>query len=84
MVGNVVEWVADWGAPASASASWDSVGAGLGGDISHVGGLPPSSVYGLPGGTIRGGSYYPDSAGSHADAGVYAIDQNVTPFSYGD
>jgi hypothetical protein len=51
-----------------------------------VGGLPPadSTILGLPGGTIRGGSYRPGSGGAHDGAGVYAIDQNGTPFSYGD
>jgi hypothetical protein len=78
MVGNVVEWVADWGAEAPGGTNWD---AGFGGDVSNVGG---SVLAGLPGGTIRGGSYVPGSGGTHAGAGVYAIDQNGHPDSMGN
>jgi hypothetical protein len=83
MVGNVIEWVGDWGTLSTAGGNWDS---SFGSDASHVGGLPPvnPSILGLPGGTIRGGSYFPGSGGTHEGAGVYAIDQNGTPFSYGN
>jgi formylglycine-generating enzyme required for sulfatase activity len=84
MIGNVVEWVADWGTLATFPAgNW---GPSFGNDTSHIGGVPSNDplIQGLPGGTIRGGSYVPGSAGTHGEAGVYAIDQNGTPFSMGN
>jgi len=86
MVGNVIEFVADWGPLATAGANWDVFIPGFGGDISNMGGSPGGTIYGLPGTTLRGGSFsiVPNSGGTGELAGVYAIDQNGAPNSIGD
>ena len=86
MVGNVIEFVADWGALATTGATWDVFIPGFGGDVSNVGGSPNGTIYGLPGTTLRGGSFaiVPNSGGTGPLAGVYAIDQNGAPNSIGD
>lgn len=86
MVGNVIEFVADWGPLATTGANWDVFIPGFGGDISNMGGSPNGTIYGLPGTTLRGGSFaiVPNSGGTGERAGVYAIDQNGAPNSIGD
>lgn len=86
MVGNVIEFVADWGALATTGTNWDVFIAGFGGDVSNMGGVPGGTIYGLPGTTLRGGSFsmIPNSGGTGERAGVYAIDQNGAPNSIGD
>ena len=86
MVGNVIEFVADWGPLATTGANWDVFIPGFGGDISNMGGSPNGVIYGLPGTTLRGGSFsiVPNSGGTGERAGVYAIDQNGAPNSIGD
>ena len=84
MVGNVIEFVADWGALATTGTNWDVFLPGFGHDISNVGGAPNGSIYGLPGTTLRGGSFAFGSGGFGELAGVYAIDQNGAPNSIGD
>jgi formylglycine-generating enzyme required for sulfatase activity len=86
MVGNVVEFVADWGALATTGANWDVFIPGFGGDVSNMGGAPNGTIYGLPGTTLRGGNFAinPNSGGTGQRAGVYAIDQNGAPNSIGD
>ena len=84
MVGNVIEFVADWGALATTGATWDVFIPGFGGDVSNVGGSPNGTIYGLPGTTLRGGSFAFGSGGFGELAGVYAIDQNGAPNSIGD
>jgi formylglycine-generating enzyme required for sulfatase activity len=86
MVGNVIEFVADWGPLATTGANWDVFIAGFGGDVSNIGGSPGGTIYGLPGTTLRGGSFsiVPNSGGTGLRAGVYAIDQNGAPNSIGD
>jgi len=84
MVGNVIEFVADWGALATTGATWDVFIPGFGGDVSNVGGSPNGTIYGLPGTTLRGGSFAFGSGGFGELGGVYAIDQNGAPNSIGD
>lgn len=86
MVGNVVEFVADWGALATTGNTWDVFIPGFGNDVSNIGGAPNGTYYGLPGTTLRGGSFSttPNSGGTGELAGVYAIDQNGAPNSIGD
>ncbi len=86
MVGNVIEFVADWGPLATTGATWDVFIAGFGNDVSNIGGSPGGTIYGLPGTTLRGGSFsiVPNSGGTGELAGVYAIDQNGAPNSIGD
>ena len=86
MVGNVIEFVGDWGPLATAGTNWDVFIPGFGGDSSNMGGAPNGTVYGLPGTTLRGGSFaiVPNSGGTGERAGVYAIDQNGAPNSIGD
>ena len=86
MVGNVIEFVADWGALATTGTNWDVFIPGFNGDTSNVGGVPSGSIYGLPSATLRGGSFaiVPNSGGTGQGAGVYAIDQNGAPNSIGD
>jgi len=54
--------------------------------VSNIGGAPNGPSYGLPGATLRGGSFAqtPNSGGTGQRAGVYAIDQNGAPNSIGD
>jgi formylglycine-generating enzyme required for sulfatase activity len=89
MVGNVIEFVADWGPLATTGNNWDVLLPGFdgGGDVSNMGGPPNGIAYGLPGATIRGGSFNKPPGGSGGIgklAGVYAIDQNGSPHSSGD
>ena len=84
MVGNVIEFVADWGPLATAGATWDVFIPGFGNDVSNMGGPPNGTIYGLPGTTLRGGSFAAGSGGQGELAGVYAIDQNGAPNSIGD
>ncbi|MBC7927786.1 MAG: SUMF1/EgtB/PvdO family nonheme iron enzyme [Bryobacteraceae bacterium] len=81
MIGNVLEFVADWGALATTGNKWDPA---FGSDVSHVGGAPGGMYFGLPGATTRGGTYANGSGGNFGLAGAYAIDQNGTPMSFGD
>jgi formylglycine-generating enzyme required for sulfatase activity len=64
MVGNVVEWVAEWGDQAANCSNWS---AAFGNDQTCVGGPAPSASS-IPGGVLRGGSCY-----DGANAGVFAI-----------
>jgi len=64
MVGNVLEWVADWGSWAGACTTWS---AGFGSDDSCIGG-DTASVATLPGALFRGGYW-----GSGSGAGVFAV-----------
>jgi formylglycine-generating enzyme required for sulfatase activity len=84
MVGNVIEFVADWGPLATTGTTWDVFIPGFGGDVSNMGGAPNGTIYGLPGTTLRGGSFAFGSGGFGELAGVYAIDQNGAPNSIGD
>ncbi|MBC8165194.1 MAG: SUMF1/EgtB/PvdO family nonheme iron enzyme [Bryobacteraceae bacterium] len=81
MIGNVLEFVADWGALATTGNKWDPA---FGNDVSHVGGAPAGMYFGLPGATTRGGTYAAGSGGNFEMAGAYAIDQNGTPMSFGN
>jgi len=65
MVGNVYEWVGDWGDLADSCTNWSGT---FGGDISCVGG-PGSGYSNLPGALLRGGYW-----GNGASAGVFAVD----------
>jgi formylglycine-generating enzyme required for sulfatase activity len=78
MVGNVWEWVADWGDLANDCDTWS---AGFGSDIACVGGAPgPGSDFdNFPGALFRGGSW---SDGS--DAGVFAVGAVVPSFARND
>ena len=84
MVGNVIEFVADWGPLATTGATWNVFIPGFGNDVSNMGGAPNGVIYGLPGTTLRGGSFAAGSGGNGELAGVYAIDQNGAPNSIGD
>lgn len=87
MVGNVVEFVAEWGELAEFGTTWGAVFLAFPNDSSNAGGdgfIPSApAVSGLPGATLRGGGFAPSSAGSGALAGVFAYDQNGAPTSLG-
>jgi hypothetical protein len=84
MVGNVVEFVADWGEIAEAGGLWSQVSPIYGGDVSNIGGDGVTqNLIGLPGSTSRGGGYVPGSGGTGPLAGVFTIDQNGGPYSIG-
>ena len=72
MVGNVDEWVADWGDQANNCTTWP---AGFGSDLSCVGG-PGSGFGNLPGAWIRGGL---DGA---PGAGVFAVTAVFLPSNW--
>jgi hypothetical protein len=83
MVGNVVEFVGDWG-HASSCGNWSSWSPSYGDDNSCMGAdgtAGPTSL--LPAATLRGGGFAPSSAGSGTGAGVFAIDQNGIVASLG-
>jgi len=75
MVGNVWEWVADWGSVAAACTTWS---AGFGSDYSCIGG-DTAGVATLPGALIRGGSSI-DGSG----AGVFAVAGDSVPSRVND
>ncbi|MFN8641783.1 MAG: SUMF1/EgtB/PvdO family nonheme iron enzyme [Candidatus Binatia bacterium] len=68
MVGNVAEWVADWGDGATNCTNWSPT---YGTDLSCVGGDGSTN---LPGALTRGGAF---SSGS--DAGVFAVQSDGDP-----
>ena len=70
MVGNVSEWVAEWGDVANGCTNWP---ASFGSDVSCVGG-PGSGFSNLPGAFFRGGSWRNGS-----NAGVFAVDSSNDP-----
>ena len=71
MVGNVAEWVADWGDRASACTNWSAT---YGSDYSCFGGDGSTASERLPGALIRGGGFV-DGAG----AGVFAVRSDGLP-----
>jgi hypothetical protein len=70
MIGNVSEWVADWGDLANDCTSWSPR---FGDDLSCVGG-PGSGFSNLPGAFLRGGSW-----GFRTFAGVFAVRAGADP-----
>jgi hypothetical protein len=70
MVGNVGEWVADWGDFANGCTQWSG---SFGSDLSCVGG-PGSGASNLPGALHRGGLWFDGTI-----AGVFAVEANQRP-----
>jgi hypothetical protein len=70
MVGNVSEWVADWGSLAAACTNWS---AGFGSDFSCIGG-DAANVATLPSALDRGGNW-----GVGTGAGVFAVEASGFP-----
>ena len=70
MVGNVDEWVEDWGDLADHCTIWSPA---FGSDLSCVGG-PGSSYSNLPGAWLRGNAW-----GGNIYAGVFAVDGRFDP-----
>ena len=86
MVGNVAEFVADWGEVATVGTTWGIAFPAFPNDVSNVGDdgvTAPPGFSGLPGATLRGGTYVLSGAGTGTLAGVFAIDQNGVPASLG-
>jgi formylglycine-generating enzyme required for sulfatase activity len=74
MVGNVFEWVADWGDRATGCTNWSGT---FGTDLSCVGG---DGSVNLPGGLVRGGTW-----ADGTDAGVFSVSAgNYLTFSHPD
>ena len=76
MVGNVAEWVADWGDPAATCTDWTTSAGIPGNDLSCFGGAGSSS---LPGALLRGGSFAVGSG-----AGVFAVNSVNVPSASSD
>ena len=75
MVGNVKEWVADWGDLANSCTRWTTSAPDIpGGDFSCFGGSGGGGSNSLPGAYIRGGSFV-DGSG----AGVFEADARLDP-----
>lgn len=76
MVGNVWEWVGDWGDLAQACTNWS---ADFGSDLSCVGdggvGDGPAATRNLPGALIRGGAWFGGRI-----AGVFAVSGSDPPW----
>jgi formylglycine-generating enzyme required for sulfatase activity len=75
MVGNVVEWVADWADLASSCTDWTTSAGIPGGDFSCFGG-PGGAGFSLPGALFRGGSF-----GDRSLAGVFEVFATDDPSS---
>jgi len=75
MVGNVWEWVGDWGDMTEQCTNWPSA---FGSDASCVGGPGGSGYLGYPGARHRGGDYEPANA-----PGVFAISDGMAKFTAG-
>jgi formylglycine-generating enzyme required for sulfatase activity len=75
MVGNLEEWVADWGDLANSCVNWN---ASFGSDFSCVGG-PGLGNSNFPAALLRGGRFTYST-----NAGVFAIASNVDPSTVGN
>ena len=73
MVGNLWEWVADWGEQATVCTNWSAT---YGTDVSCVGG---DGSVNQPGALVRGGTYF-----GGVGAGVFAVDGGFGPPVAGD
>ena len=78
MIGNIDEWVADWGDSAVSCTSWPAT---FGSDVSCVGGPgttgnpgEQSGTLSFPGAFVRGGSFL-----DQTDAGVFAVSAGTDP-----
>ena len=74
MVGNVWEWVGDWGDQANGCTTW---GASFGSDLTCVGG-PGSGDSNFPGALLRGDLWF-----FGTQAGVFAVDGRYDPSAAG-
>jgi hypothetical protein len=75
MVGNVGEWVADWGEEAGGCANWP---AAYGSDLSCIGRADTQSSTRLPGALIRGGFFM-----AGASAGPFSVNAVNEPLGAG-
>lgn len=76
MVGNVTEWVSQWGdLNDTACTDWSSTLGVSDGDRSCVGGTASTAIARLPGAAFRGGSWL-----DGVDAGVFSITQTAAPY----
>ena len=74
MVGNVDEWVADWGDLASTRTDWTTSAGIAGSDLSCFGGPGGAGANSLPGALLRGGFFNQGPA-----AGVFQLDAANEP-----
>ena len=63
MVGNVIEFVADWGALATTGTNWDVFIPGFGGDVSNIGGSRTAPSTGSPARPCAAAASRPAAAG---------------------
>jgi formylglycine-generating enzyme required for sulfatase activity len=63
MIGNVGEWVGDWGERGTNCELWSEYGPEYGADVSC---WASNGSFGVPGGVVRGGSYSEESGGTNA------------------
>ncbi len=76
MVGNLWEWVAEWGDVAGNCTTWP---ASFGGDVSCVGGAGGVGSSSIPGALMRGGDF--NTFGLASYAGVFAVAASFDPSS---
>ena len=82
MVGNMYEWVADWGDLAPGATNWTAAAGLPGGDESFFGG-PGGGCFGtpddcsVPGALMRGGNF--EGFGGSTYAGVFAVSAMADP-----
>jgi formylglycine-generating enzyme required for sulfatase activity len=77
MVGNVNEWVADWGDLAATCTDWTTSAGIPGSAFSCFGGAGGAGSNSLPGALLRGGGFLDGKF-----AGVFAVDANSFPSSW--
>ena len=85
MVGNVIEFVADWGPLATTGTTWDVFIPGFGGDVSNMGGSPNGDRFmDFPARRCEAAALHAEQRRHRRVGRRLCIDQNGAPNSIGD